>query len=51
MSSTGTASAPVAEQKKGGSLVGRTFERLGMLPVLVVMYALYTMLPLPLMGK
>ena len=41
MSSTGTASAPVAEQKKGGSLVGRTFERLGMLPVLVVMYALF----------
>lgn len=35
------ASASVAENRKTGSLVGRTFERLGMLPVLVVMYALF----------
>ena len=35
------ASASVAESRKTGSLAGRTFERLGMLPVLVVMYALF----------
>ena len=46
MSNTATASAKPAEQKKGGSLAGRTFERLGMLPVLVVMYALFYALTL-----
>ena len=41
MSTTGTVSAQATEQKKHGSLAGRTFERLGMLPVLIVMYALF----------
>jgi ribose transport system permease protein len=41
MSTTGTVSVAATEQKKHGSLAGRTFERLGMLPVLVVMYALF----------
>ncbi len=41
MSTTGSATAPAAEQKKHGSVAGRAFERLGMLPVLIVMYALF----------
>ncbi len=47
MSTTGTGAASNAgtaqatEQKTHGSFASRTFERLGMLPVLVVMYALF----------
>lgn len=47
MSTTGTGAASNAEtaqateQKTQGSFASRTFERLGMLPVLVVMYALF----------
>ncbi len=47
MSTTGTGAASNAdtaqatEQKTQGSFAARTFERLGMLPVLVVMYALF----------
>jgi ribose transport system permease protein len=56
MSTTGTGSAHAGaakalapqgiEQKAPSSLVNRTFERLGMLPVLVVMYALFYCLTL-----
>lgn len=46
MNSTGTASVNTTEQKQHGSVAGRAFERLGMLPVLIVMYALFYALTL-----
>ena len=46
MSTSGAASGAGKEEVKHGSFVGRLFERLGMLPVLIVMYFLFYALTL-----
>ena len=38
---TSAGDADVGNEVKHGSFIGRAFERLGMLPVLIVMYALF----------